>query len=60
MDAERAAVHVLKEIFPNSLVGLEVTYGHLSPNLKTRTVFAHIKKMAKQPHVDHEAALSLF
>ena len=59
METERAAVHLLKEVFPNSLVGLEVTYGQLPPNLKARTAFEHIEKMAKQPHVDHEAALSL-
>ena len=59
METERATVHLLKEVFPNSLVRLEVTYGQLPPNLKARTAFEHIEKMAKQPHVDHEATLTL-
>ena len=39
MDAECAAIQVLKESFPNSLVGLEVMYGQLSPNLRRDVLF---------------------
>ena len=59
METERTTVELLKEIFPNSLVGLEVTYGQLPPNLKARKAFAHIEKMAKKPYIDLEAALIL-
>ena len=59
METECATLHLLKEVFPNSLVELEVTYGQLPPNLKARKAFEHIEKMAKKPYVDHEAALTL-
>ena len=34
-------------------------YGQLLPNLKGRTTFKYIKKMAKEPQIDHDAALIL-
>ena len=59
MKMEHATVHLLKEVFPNSLVGLEVMYGQLPPNLKRKTALEYIKKMAKEPRIDHNATLNL-
>ena len=56
---EHATVHLLKEVFPNSLVGLEVMYGQLPPNLTGKTALEYIKKIAKEPRIDHDAALNL-
>ena len=40
-------------------MGLEVIYGQLPPNLKGRKAFNYIATMAKEPHIDHDAALTL-
>ena len=59
METERATIELLKEVFPNSLVGLEVTYGQLPSNLKARKTFNYIKTMAREPYIDQDAALTL-
>lgn len=46
MNAQRATVNLLKELFPNSLVALEVTNGYLSPKLTAKEVYEHIEKTA--------------
>ena len=58
METEHATVYLLKEVFPNSLVGLEVMFGYLPPNLRGRTAFEYTKKMAKEPRINHNAALN--
>ena len=59
METERFTVHLLKEIFLNSLVGLEVMPGQLPPNLKGKKALGYIQKLAKDPRNDHDAALNL-
>ena len=59
MEVKRSVVIVLKEVFPNSLVGLEVMPGLLPPNLKSKKALAYIQKLAKDPRNDHDATLTL-
>ena len=59
MEVERSTVLVLKEVFPNSLVGLEVMPGLLSLNLKSKKALAYIQKLAKDSRNDHNVTLTL-
>ena len=59
METERSTVLLLKEIFPNSLVGLEVMPGQLPPYLKGKKALAYIQKLANDPRNDHDAAINL-
>ena len=52
METERPTVELLKKVFPNSLVRLEVTYGQLPTNLKGRKSFDYIKTMTKELHIN--------
>ena len=59
METERSTVLLLKEVFPNSLVGLEVMPGLLPPNLKSKKALVYIQKLAKDPRNDHDAIITL-
>ena len=59
METERATVDLLKEIFSNSLVGLEFLYGELPPNLKGKKAVGYIKMIAKEPYIDHSTILTI-
>ena len=59
METERATIELLKGVFHNGLVGLEVTFGQLPPNLKARKAFDYIETMATEPYIDLDAALAL-
>ena len=59
MEVEHSTVLLLKEVFPNCLVGLEVMPGLLPPNLKSKKALAYIQKLAKDPRNDHDATLTL-
>ena len=59
MKVERAVIVILTEVFPKSLVGLEVMPGLLPPNLKSKTALTYIQKLAKDPRNDHDAILTL-
>ena len=59
METECSTVLLLKEIFPNSLVGLEVMPGLLPPNLKGKKALAYIQKLTKDPQNGHDATIPL-
>ena len=59
MEVERAVIVILTEVFPKSLVGLEVMPGLLPPNLESKKALTYIQKLAKDPRNDHDAILTL-
>ena len=59
METERSTIYLLKGVFPNSLIGLEVMHGQLPPNLKGKKALVYIQMLAKEPRIDHDAALNL-
>ena len=59
MEVERAVIVILTEVFPKSLVGLEVMPGLLPPNLKSKKALTYIQKLAKDPRNDHDTILTL-
>ena len=59
IETEHTTVDLLKEVFPKSLVGLEVMYVQLPPNLKGKTALKYKKKLAKEQCIDHDAAHNL-
>ena len=60
MENESATIELLKEVFPNhSLVGLEVTFEHLPPILKSTVAFNHIETMAREPYIHQDTAPTL-
>ena len=54
LDAKRATVALFKEVFPDSLVGMKVSYGGLSPTLKSRDAFNHIETMIIELFIDQD------
>ena len=59
MEIKRAVIFTLMEVFPKSVVGLEVMPGLLPPNLKSKKALTYIQKLAKDPRNDHDAILTL-
>ena len=59
MDTKQATIALLKEVFPDSLVGFEVSVGQLSPTLTSREAFNYIETMAIEPFIEQNAALTL-
>ena len=59
VEVERAVIVIITEVFPKSLVGLEVMPGLLPPNLKSKTALTYIQTLAKDPRNDHDAILTL-
>ena len=59
MGVKQAVIFLLQEVFPKSLVGLEVIPGMLPPNLKSKRALKYIQKLAKDPWIDHDAVLDL-
>ena len=59
MGIKQAVIFLLQEVFPKSLVGLEVIPGMLSPLLKSKRALKYIEKLAKDPRLNHDAVLDL-
>lgn len=59
MDINRAAVALLKKLFPSGLVGLEVGYNQLPTNLMVRKAYEYLVSMTVEPNIDTEAAIKL-
>ena len=59
MGIEQAVIFLLQEVFPKSLVGLEVIPGMLPPLLKSKRALKYIEKLVKDPRIDHDAVLDL-
>ena len=55
----RAAVGLLRKLFPSGLVGLEVGFDMLPSNLTVQKAYDHLISMAKEPTIDTEAAIKL-
>ena len=58
METEHVTIELLKKVFPNSLVRLEVTFGQLPPNLKSRKTFDCIETMVREPYIDEDVSLT--
>ena len=59
MDTERSTVHLVKEIFPTSLVGREVIHRQVPLNLKGQKASVYIQKLGKNPWNDHDVVIDL-
>ena len=57
MDTEQAAIALLKSLFSDSLVGLEVSLKQLSPTLISREAFNYIETIVIKPFIDQGTAL---
>ena len=55
----RAAVGLLRKLFPSGLVGLEVGFDMLPFNLTVQVAYDHLISMAKESTIDTEAAIKL-
>lgn len=59
LEVNRATTGILKKLFPDWLVGKEVGYKQLPPNLTAKETFKCIEKMAIVPFFDQDAVLIL-
>lgn len=59
MEDKQATVKLLQDVFPDALVGLEVSYKWLPANFTTKEAFEYIETMTIEPFVNQDVALTL-